>query len=48
MPPTRKPRKRELFGELMESVSAMRGHREGRITVRSHGVTRPTLPRRRR
>jgi hypothetical protein len=30
-----KTKKRKLFDELMEGVSAMRGHREGRITLRS-------------
>ena len=40
-----KVKKRDLFSELMEGVSAMRSHREGRITVRSHQVERLTLPR---
>jgi len=35
---------RDIFGELMEGVSAMRGHREGRITLRSHRVPRLMLP----
>ncbi len=42
---TRKLKKRDLFGELMEGVSAMRAHREGRITLRSHQVERLSLPR---
>ena len=45
MPRTRKPKRRDLFGELMEGVSAMRAHREGRITLRSHQVRRLALPR---
>lgn len=44
MPRTQKPKKRDIFGELLEGVSAMREHREGRITVRSHRVTRLSLP----
>jgi putative transcriptional regulator len=36
--------KRDLFGELMEGVSAMRSHREGRVTLRSHQIERLTLP----
>ena len=38
-------KKRNLFGELMEGVSAMQTHRSGRITVRSHHVERLALPR---
>lgn len=45
MPHTRTSRKRQLFGELMEGVSAMRAHRDGRITMRSHRVTPIALPR---
>lgn len=45
MPTTRTAKKRHLFGELMEGVSAMRAHREGRITMRSHRVTPIALPR---
>lgn len=44
MPRPQKPKKRDIFGELMEGVSARRGHREGRITVRSPRVTRLPLP----
>jgi len=37
-------RKRRLFDELMEGVNAMRRHRVGKITLRSHEVTeRPPL-----
>jgi putative transcriptional regulator len=32
-------RTRALFSELMEGVEAMRKHREGKITLRSHDVT---------
>lgn len=45
MAPVRKLKKRDLFGELMEGVSAMRAHREGRITLHSHHVERLSLPR---
>lgn len=31
-------KKRNLFAELMEGVDAMRRHREGKITLRSHQV----------
>lgn len=41
---TKKPKKRDLFAELTEGVSAMRAHREGRITLRSHRVERLLLP----
>jgi putative transcriptional regulator len=37
-------KKRDLFGELMEGVSAMRSQRQGRITLRSHQIDRLTLP----
>ena len=39
-----KPKKRRLFTELMEGVSAMRAHREGRITLRSHRVEPLSFP----
>ena len=39
-----KSKKRNLFGEMMEGVRAMRGHREGRITLRSHHITPLSLP----
>ena len=45
MAPVKKLKKRDLFGELMEGVSAMRTHREGRITLHSHHVERLLLPR---
>jgi putative transcriptional regulator len=40
-----KSKKRDLFGEMMEGVQAMRGHRERRITLRSHHITPLALPR---
>ena len=39
-----KSRKRDVFGEMMEGVRAMRGHREGRITLRSHHIMPLSLP----
>jgi len=36
--------KRDLFGELMEGVSAMNSHRARRVTLRSHQIERLTLP----
>lgn len=39
-----KSKKRHVFGELMEGVGAMRAHREGRITLRSHHVPPLSLP----
>jgi putative transcriptional regulator len=36
--------KRDIFGELMEGVDAMRGHRQGKITLRTHRVERAPLP----
>ena len=38
-------KKRDVFGELMEGVRAMRGQRERRITLRSHHVPALSLPR---
>jgi putative transcriptional regulator len=40
-----KSKNRNVFGELMEGVGAMRAHREGRITLRSHRVPALLLPR---
>ena len=40
LPRTKKPRRRDLFGELMEGVSAMRAHRERRITLRADRICR--------
>jgi putative transcriptional regulator len=39
-----KAKKRNVFGELMEGVRAMRAYREGRITLRSHRVPALSLP----
>jgi putative transcriptional regulator len=39
-----KTKKRNVFGELTEGVRAMRAHREGRITLRSHHVPALSLP----
>jgi putative transcriptional regulator len=37
--------KRDIFGELMEGVAAMKNHREGKITLRSYKVEVAPLPR---
>jgi putative transcriptional regulator len=37
-------KKRSLVGELMSGVQAMRDHREGRLTLRSHHVEPITVP----
>ncbi|HEX7486611.1 MAG TPA: helix-turn-helix domain-containing protein [Vicinamibacterales bacterium] len=36
--------KRRLFHELMSGVQAMRAHREGRVTLRSHHVEPIAVP----
>ncbi|MGA2456354.1 MAG: hypothetical protein ABSF85_02080 [Terriglobales bacterium] len=36
--------KRDVFGELMDGVAAMKNHREGRITLRSCKVDMAPLP----
>ncbi len=36
--------KRNIFGELMEGVSAMKGHRQGKLTLRSYKVEAKPLP----
>ena len=38
-----KPKRRDLFGELVEGVHAMRAHREGKLTLRTHGLVAPPL-----
>jgi putative transcriptional regulator len=38
-------KKRSLFSELMSGVQAMREHREGRVTLRTHNVDPITVPR---
>lgn len=37
--------KRRIFNELMEGVTAMKAHREGKITLRSDKVKPKPLPR---
>jgi putative transcriptional regulator len=44
MSKVKRPRRRSLFRELMSGVGAMRGHREGRLTLRTHRVDPITLP----
>jgi putative transcriptional regulator len=36
--------KRDIFGELMEGVAAMKRHREGTITLRNYKVDATPLP----
>ena len=36
--------KRDVFSELMEGVAAMKGHRAGKITLRSYKVESAPLP----
>src|SRR5580704_8445981 len=36
--------KRDVFSERMEGVVAMKGHREGKITLRSHTMEVAPLP----
>ena len=36
--------KRNIFGELMEGVAAMKSHREGKLTLRSYKVEPAPLP----
>ena len=36
--------KREIFDELIEGVSAMKKHREGKLTLRSYKEEVPPLP----
>jgi putative transcriptional regulator len=45
MPKSKKPAaKRSLFRELMAGVDAMRVHREGRLTLRTHHVEPIAIP----
>jgi putative transcriptional regulator len=37
--------KRKVFGELMEGVAAMKGHREGKLTLLTYKVEAAPLPR---
>jgi putative transcriptional regulator len=36
--------KRKLFGELMDGLRAMKAHRQGRLTLRSHKVEPLSVP----
>ena len=36
--------KRDIFGELMEGLAAMKSHREGKLTLRSFKVEPAPLP----
>ena len=36
--------KRKIFDEMMESVRAMKSHREGKITLRTYNVEAAPLP----
>ena len=36
--------KRDIFGELMEGVAAMKSHREGKLTLRTFKVEPAPLP----
>ncbi len=36
--------KRKIFDEMMEGVRAMKGHREGKITLRTYKVEAAPLP----
>jgi len=36
--------KRNVFGELMEGVAAMKNHREGKLTLRTYNVEVAPLP----
>jgi len=36
--------KRDVFGELMQGVGAMKGHRDGKLTLRSYKVEPAPLP----
>ncbi|MEX1127119.1 MAG: helix-turn-helix domain-containing protein [Vicinamibacterales bacterium] len=38
------PKKRSLFRELMSGVQAMRDHREGRLTLRTHKIEPISVP----
>ncbi len=35
--------KRDVFAELMEGVGAMQEHREGKLTLRTHKLSAPTV-----
>lgn len=40
-----RPKRRDLFRELLEGVAAMRAHREGKLTLRTHELAEGPLPR---
>jgi putative transcriptional regulator len=40
---TQNATKRNLFAELMEGVDAMKAHREGKVTLRTHTVAAPEI-----
>jgi putative transcriptional regulator len=42
--PSKRAKKRSLFRELMSGVEAMREHRKGRLTLRTHQVDPIALP----
>lgn len=37
-------KKRDIFGEIMEGIEAMREHREGKITLRTHVIEDRPIP----
>ena len=39
-----KPKRRDLYGELLEGVHAMRAHREDKLTLRTHELAEAPLP----
>jgi putative transcriptional regulator len=44
MAKTKRGSRRSVFRELMSGVSAMREHREGRLTLRTHRIEPISLP----
>ncbi len=42
--PAKTPKRRRLFDEMIAGVRAMSGHREGRLTLRTHDVEPISLP----
>lgn len=38
-------KKRDVASELLEGIGSMRAHREGKLTLRTHRITRKPLPR---
>jgi len=37
-------KRRNIFQEIMEGIEAMRLHREGKITLRTYKIEKPSLP----